>query len=153
MWFTTESQEYYPLTGSLWWLQWRVWGQNAAGYHVVNVLLHAANAVLVWMALRRLNVRGAWLAGLVFAIHPVNVATVTWISELKNTLSMLFFLVAILLYLRFANAGHWRWYAASLAAFLLALLSKAAVVMLPLVLLGCIWWIRRHARWKDMGFA
>jgi protein O-mannosyl-transferase len=157
-WFTGEAPDFFPLTSSLWWLEWRVWGANPMGYHVVNVVLHAVNAVLVWIILRRLKIPAAWLTALVFAIHPVNVATVAWISELKNTLSMLFYLIAILLYLEFddpdpqgAKGRPFRWhkYALSLGAFLLALLSKAAVVMLPVVLLSCAWWSRGKMRRKD----
>src|ERR1019366_9406782 len=124
IWFTTAPPDYYPLTWTMWWLEWRLWGDNPTGYHVVNVLLHAANAILVWMILQRLKIPGAWLAALVFAIHPVNVATVAWISEQKNTLSMFF--------------------------YALALLGKTAVAMLPVILLGCVWWKRGKVQWKDV---
>jgi len=169
-------------------MQWLIWCKNPAGYHIVNVLLHALNAVWVWRVLARLRIPGAWIAGMIFAAHPVCVASVAWISELKNTLSLGFFLVSFWCYLRFEenqvgapalpfgggepvclassqawaaaspspplrrgegkvsdsaciSNAHW-WYWLSLAAFLLALLSKTSTVMLPVVLLACAWWQR-----------
>jgi tetratricopeptide (TPR) repeat protein len=150
-WFTTEALDYYPLTWSVWWLEWRLWGSSSTGYHVINVLFHIANVILVWMTLRRLQIPGAWLAGLVFAIHPVNVATAAWISEQKNTLSMFFCAATILLYLKFDQQGRWRWYILSLAMFLLALFAKTAVVMLPFVLLACVWWLHGKIRVRDIA--
>jgi protein O-mannosyl-transferase len=151
-WFTTEARDYYPLTWSFWWIQWRLWGGSASGYHAVNILLHALNAVAIWILLRRLAIPGALWAALVFAIHPVNVATVAWISEQKNTLSLFFSLMAILLYLKFDKENRWQWLGFSLAAFLLALLAKSAVAMLPVVLLGCVWWRHGQVRRKDVIF-
>src|SRR5204863_830700 len=110
-----------------------------------------------WRVLKRLNIRGAWLAGAIFAVHPVCAASVAWISELKNTLSLPFFLLSIWFYLRedSRNTQHatrntqYGWYALSLVTFLLALLAKTSTVMLPVVLLGCVWWLRGRITKQD----
>lgn len=150
VWASSASTDYTPLTITAFWLQWRLWGDNAAGYHLVNILLHALSALLLWRVLERLGVPGAWLGALLFAAHPVNVASVAWIAELKNALSLPFYLAAIAAYLRFLEIRKAAPYVLALLAAACALLSKGSTVIIPLVLLLCAWWKQRRVTGSDL---
>ena len=89
-----ESPQYYPMVFTTFWIEYHLWGLNPIGYHVVNVVLHICNAVLIWQLLRRVGFRFPYVAALVFALHPVHVETVAWVTERKNVLSTLFYLLS-----------------------------------------------------------
>jgi tetratricopeptide (TPR) repeat protein len=181
-WCTNEPIDYWPATNTTFWLEWRLWQMHLSGYHVTNLILHVVESLLIWIILRKLSVPGAFWAGLIFAVHPVNVEAVAWISQRKNVTAMLFFLLSILWYLKHlslsggdvngsrrepvAETAHGvcglhtdadqtrgvsgqlfdRWYWMSLAAFVLAMLGKGSVAILPALLLGIIWWLRPLTR-------
>jgi len=154
--WTSARMRICPLVQTTFWFEYRLWGLDPLPYHVVNILLHAAAAVVLWRLLRLWRVRGAWLGAAVWALHPVQVESVAWITEMKNTQSGLFYLLAILFFCRSHRAssegrsagGAARDYALSLAFAALALASKSSTVVLPLVLGLCAWWLDRGWNWR-----
>lgn len=161
IWTTTQAV-YYPLVLTTFWVLHKVVGLNPLSYHALNVLLHAFSAILLWRVLRLLVVRGAWLGAALWALHPVMVQSVAWVTELKNTQSCVFYLLSILFFLKWDDQrgavsglqrrtkdGRSSVFALSLVCFILATLSKPSVVMLPFVLALCVWWMRGKMRWRD----
>src|ERR1043166_401610 len=152
IWFEPgATQQYYPLTHSSFWLDYHLWGLHPLAYHAENVLLHALGAVLVWRVLKRLEVTGAWLGAALFALHPVCVESVAWITERKNTLCVVFFLASILSAIEYwlpgaalsvrkngetrgkqePSFGPRKFYWLALFLYMFALWSKTATVGLP----------------------
>jgi tetratricopeptide (TPR) repeat protein len=149
IWFELgATQQYYPLLHSAFWLEHRMWGDAVVGYHLTNVVLHALSACLVVKIMKRLSLPGAWFAGFVFALHPVNVESVAWISEQKSTLSGVFYLASLLTYLQFDQDRRKSKYLLATGLFVLALLSKTVTATLPAVLLVIFWWRRGRLEWK-----
>lgn len=143
-WFSADPADYWPLTSTTLWLEWRLWGMNPTGYRITNLLLHIACSLLLWRVLWKLSIPGAYLGALLFAIHPVNVESVTWIAQRKNLLAMLFFLLSALWYLKADSQPQrlGRWHGLSLGAFVLGMLSKGSVAIFPVALLLMAWWRR-----------
>ena len=171
IWFVPgATPQYYPLTFTSFWVDYHLWQLNPLGYHLVNVLLQALNAILLWTVLRRLDVPGAWLAAAVFAVHPVNVETVAWVTERKNLLAGFFYLSAALACLRFwlanpatadnrvpggsrtpaTGLGDWKFYWPALFLYLCALLAKTATIALPVAVLLVVWWKRGKVGWREL---
>ncbi len=143
IWFTLDSpSQYFPLTYTVLRLQHMLWGLHPAGYHWVNILLHAANALLVGWLLRRLALPGAWLGAALWALHPVQVESVAWVTELKNVLMCFFFLLSVLAWTRFVknkSGPKWIYYVLALGLYLLALFSKTTACTIPAALVLVLW--------------
>jgi tetratricopeptide (TPR) repeat protein len=153
IWFSAHTQsQYFPLTFTTLRLEYRLWGLHPLGYHAVNVLLHCANALLAWALLRRLALPGAWLAAAIFALHPVQVESVAWVTELKNLQSTFFYLLALLAWLRFALEKNraWRFYVLTLVLYVLALCSKTTACTLPAAMLLVLWLRKEPIGWPRL---
>jgi tetratricopeptide (TPR) repeat protein len=145
IWFSTDApSQYFPLTYTSFWVEKRLWDLNPAGYHFVNVVIHCLNALLLWLILKKLSIPWPWLASAIFALHPVQVESVAWITERKNILMLFFSLLSVLCWVKFVfdNQNTRRTillYAGSLLFCALALFSKATACVLPAALLLILW--------------
>ena len=156
--WTTSAADLVPLTFTTFWAEHALWGLEPLPYHLVNVLLHGACVLLLWRVLRHLRVQGAWLGAALWALHPVEVESVAWITELKNTESGLFFLLSILFFVRWLRAkdlegktgGGWN-YGLTLFFAALAMASKCTVAILPVVLCLCAWWMEGRWHWRSLA--
>ena len=138
----SNEGHYWPLVYTTFWLEHKLWGLAPFGYHLVNLLLHLLNCVLVWRLLLKLAVPGAWAVAAVFAVHPLHVESVAWIIERKDLLSTAFYLGAVLVWVRFTETPTRGRYALALGLFVAGLLSKSMVVTLPAALVVWHWWKR-----------
>ncbi|MFZ3377937.1 MAG: tetratricopeptide repeat protein [Chthoniobacterales bacterium] len=152
IWFSLDApSQYFPLVYTTFRIEHALWGLNPSGYHGVNILLHVANALLVWRLLARLNVPGAWLAGAIFALHPVQVESVAWITERKNVLMGFFFLLTLLAWVVFVDERTkrpWRFYGLALVLYGLALSAKSTACTLPAALLLILWLQNKQINWR-----
>ena len=153
IWFAPRAllpheAHYWPLLYTTFWLEHKLWGLEPFGYHLVNLLLHTGVVLLLWRLLRRLGVPGAWFAAAVFAVHPLHVESVAWVIGRKDILATVFYLAAVLAYIRFVEMPRGRRregpYLLAVALFVLGLLSKSIAITLPAALLLWHWW--RHGR-------
>ncbi|HYN41038.1 MAG TPA: tetratricopeptide repeat protein [Thermoanaerobaculia bacterium] len=144
----SATQQYYPLLHSAFWVEHRLWGSSPIGYHLVNVVLHALSAALLAVLWSRLGARGGLLAAVLFALHPVAVESVAWMTEQKNTLSTVLYLCAALAYLAYRQSRSGRWYALATVVFCAALLTKSVTSTLPAALLVLIWWRSDRLSWR-----
>src|SRR6266516_2191511 len=154
--WTSTRAVYYPLVLTTFWVLHKFVGLNPSPYHMLNVLMHAGSAALLWRVLRQLNVRGAWLGAALWALHPVMVQSVAWVTELKNTQSCLFYLLSIFWFLRFnadrtSDCTRWWRFGLSLLFFVMAVASKFSTVMLSAVLALCVWWRTGRVQWRDLA--
>jgi tetratricopeptide (TPR) repeat protein len=150
-WFQPGSfMEYYPIEQTVQWFQWQLWHDDTFGYHLTNVILHIVNALLVWRLLAKFGLPLAWLGGLIFVSHPVNVESVAWIVELKNTLSLFPFLLAMCAWIDYEEGRRSRDYLLALGLFLVAMLCKITMAQFPVVILLYAWWKRGRISWSDL---
>lgn len=157
IWFSFDSpSQYFPLTYTSFYLERALWGFRPAGFHWVNIVVHAVNALVLWRLLARLRLPGAWFAAAIFALHPVQVESVAWVTERKNVLMGLFFLLTLRAWVEFIdskNLRRWRFYVAALIFYALALTAKTTACTLPAALILILWLKRVPINWQRLAQA
>ena len=154
IWFSMDSpSQYFPMVYTSFRLEYKLWGLNPAGYHITNVTLHVINAILLWLLLRYMSIRGAWVIAAIFALHPVQVESVAWITERKNILMAFFYFLSFLAWLRFVSLSEkseraWPLYLLSLVLCRASLLSKTTACTMPVALILSLWLKRIPLTWK-----
>jgi tetratricopeptide (TPR) repeat protein len=179
LWFNPDGADYFPLSYTALWAQWPFFSVDPRnggpvlpggpavawppGYHLVTVLLHLLGALSLWKLFAVLKLPGAWLGALLFAVHPVCVESVAWVSELKNTLSLPLFIWACIHFIRFDELVEddaapddprvTLHYVLAIAFFLLAMFAKTSVVAMPVLILLYAWWKRNTVSVRDLVYA
>ena len=145
--------EYYPIAETVLWTQWHLWGADTLGYHLTNIFLHIASALLLWRLLAKFGLRFAWMGGLLFAVHPVQVEAIAWISELKSALALPFFLLAMCSWIDYEENRRKLDYQKALGWFLVGMLCKISIAPFPVIILLYAWWKRGRVAWTDLNAA
>jgi len=135
-----REAHYWPLVYTSFWIEYHIWGLRPVGYHLVNVLIHGFNVILIWIILKRMRVPFAWFVAALFALHPVHVESVAWVIERKDVLSGFFYFLSFFYFIKFHEAKKNPAYMLSLFFFLCGMWSKSIVISLPLALLLYLWW-------------
>ena len=155
--WTTSAAEFYPLVLTTLWAGHALWGLHPLPYHLLNVFMHGCCVAVLWQVLRSLRIPCAWLGAALWAVHPVQVETVAWVTELKNTQSCLFYLLSILFFVKWLNSRELPVqtaaggkYTLALIFALMAMMSKTSTVILPLVLCLCAWWLEGRLNWRSL---
>lgn len=147
IWFEpTATPQYHPLVFSTYWVEYRIWGDATFGYHVVNVALHAATTVIAFALLRRLAIPGALFAAAVFALHPVHVESVAWITERKDVLSAFFYGLTLWWWLNYLESERESAWIVALGLAAATLLSKTVLCTLPVAMAILAVWVAPQ-RW------
>jgi tetratricopeptide (TPR) repeat protein len=145
IWLTTEAKDYYPLIYTSFWFQWRMWGEDPMPYHLLNLVQHLIASLLLWRTLVAARIPGAWFCALLFAVHPLNVESVAWITQQKNTLALLLFMGSTWAFTRYLDTRSRATYLVSLGLFVLSLLAKPLAAFWPLL-------IPIYTAWRARGF-